>query len=814
MVRVAAQESGREASRGDRDLRRVRLRCLGTVQGVGFRPAVYRLATRFELAGHVSNDADGATVEIEGGPTRVQAFLDTLRCSLPPLARLESTVIEELQPRGDRGFVVDATIVARRRRARIPADTRVCGDCRAEMDAVGNRRRRYIFTTCTNCGPRFSLSFDLPYDRERTSMVRFPLCPACESEYSDPSDRRFHAEPICCPACGPRLWLATCEGVQLARDARALRAARRRLVKGEILAVKGLGGFQLACRADERKAIARLRALKQRPSKPFALMARDIEVARRILHLTPEEEKLLRSPQAPILLAPRAEITELSKALAPHLMDLGVMLPTTPLHIELLRSARYDALVMTSGNARDEPIARTNEEALVRLAPFVDAFLFHDREVARRVDDSVVRSGPWGPIVLRRSRGYVPDPLPLPTVSPEPVLALGAHLQVTSCIAVGKEAFLSQHIGDLDTPTARSFHEEVSFGLEQFLAVQAKCFAIDLHPDYPSSWLGERLSKAHSGHTLRIQHHLAHAAAVLAENERFPGRGEAVAALVLDGTGWGPDGTAWGCEWLLIQGDLGWNRLARATPVALIGGERAVREPWRVTLAACEELGSTGLLRDHWASMDALPANFEGLRALARGAKWPRASGAGRFFEAAGALFGLGTNNTYEGELAARFEALAYRARGDASPWPEVGLPDGVNELPIAALLHAALQRLHGGEERARCAFELHLSFCELAAALSARVVPAGTTCIALGGGCMANRLLQEHLRIAHEARGFRTLLPRSVPPGDGGLAYGQAVLASVALARGHAQRLAQPTEVWHRSKGESNVSGHPHAAG
>ena len=775
--------AGHLSPAGDGPIIRRRLRCRGTVQGVGFRPAVYRLATTLGLTGSVRNDADGAEIEIEGAQHAVRTFLDRLASELPPLARLAELEVAALDPTGSREFTVAHSVLERRRRALVPPDARLCDDCRAEMEDRSNRRHHYPFTTCTNCGPRFSLVRSLPYDRARTSMARFRLCQSCRREYHDPADRRFHAEPVCCGTCGPNLWLADPAGRPIAaQPADALRQTRAQLAAGRIVALKGLGGFQLACRADNDQAVERLRAAKQRPSQPLALMARDLAAARRLVELGAEHQRLLESAAAPIVLAPRRAGAPVGPGVAPGLDDLGVMLPTTPLHVELFRQAEYESLVMTSGNAHDEPIARDNDEAIARLARLVDFFLLHDRDIVRRVDDSVVRTVVADVMVVRRSRGYVPAALPLPVPSPEPVLALGGHLQVTACLAMGADAVLSQHVGDLDTAAARAFLDEVRTGLEEFLAVEAGVVVVDEHPDYASTWLGEQLVEQRQGRLLRVQHHLAHAAAVLAENDSFPAPNETVAALVLDGTGYGLDGTAWGCEWLTLRGDLGWDRLGRARALPLVGGERAVREPWRVLVAAFaperaeEELGQ---LRPEFKPL------LEPVANLARSADWPRASGAGRVFEAAGALFGLGRVNRWEGETAVRFEALASRAGGDGGPpWPEVVLDAGTTELPTDQLLRAAARRLRASEDPAGAALGFHRTFCYLAAELSAAVVPPHVRTIALGGGCLVNRILRQQLCAEHQRRGFQVLLPAAVPPGDGGLAYGQAVLGAVALER------------------------------
>ena len=778
---------------------RRRLHCRGTVQGVGFRPAVHRLAGRLALAGSVRNDGDGAQIEVEGAQERVQEFVARLPAELPPLARLGELEIVELIPLGSVRFDVVSSSAAPRGKAMIPPDARLCDACREDMERDGDRRQHYAFTTCTDCGPRFSLVRSLPYDRERTSMQPFELCIDCAREYGDARARRFHAEPLCCPACGPELWTAGRDSQPIDRGPQSIAAARAALESGEVIAVKGLGGFQLACRADDESAVSSLRLSKHRPTQPFAVMLRDLAIARRLVEFGAADEDLLRSPAAPILLARRRQGTGLAPQLAPGLSDLGVMLPTTPLHVELFRGAAYDALVMTSGNAHHEPIARGNDEALAELAELASLFLIHDREVVRRVDDSVARSTESGPVLLRRSRGYVPTSLPLPVEAPEPILALGSFLQVTCCIAQAGESILSQHIGDLDTCQARDFQEEVCAGLEEFLEVEAQVIVVDEHPDYPSTWLGERLAAERSARLMRVQHHLAHAAAVLAEHAAFPRTHERAAALVLDGTGFGLDGRAWGCEWLVLDGELNWHRAASAEPFALVGGERAVREPWRVAAALMAGAGEISLLAE---LRPELAPRLVELAPVVEDDLWPLASGAGRIFEAAGALFGLCSSKSWEGEAAARFESLADLAPGEAEIWDELPLASDARELPTSALLVAAAQRLRRGADPASTALSFHRTFASLAARISERVLDSDTPTLALAGGCLVNRHLRRFLSEEHQAAGFACILPHDVPAGDGGLAHGQAVLAAAALGR----------NVTLDYQGDRDVPGHPDA--
>ncbi len=761
---------------------RRRLICRGVVQGVGFRPVVWRVATSLGLGGWVRNDSAGATVEIEGECEPVEAFAKRLRGSLPPLARLDRVEVSALEPQQESRFHVGDSDEGPREHSLIPPDSAPCESCRSEIDDPADRRYRYAFTTCTDCGPRFSLVMALPYDRERTSMGRFALCPECAEEYADPAGRRFHAEPICCPACGPRLVLFDREGTPLTEGVKALEQAREALANGELVAVKGLGGYQLACRADREASVRRLRERKRRLYKPLAIMVRDLSTARALVKLTREDEALLLSPRSPIVLAPANEPGTVTGSVAPGMNDLGVMLATTPLHVELFRDAPYLALVMTSGNASDEPICCTEDDAFARLSSIADYLLAHDREVVRRVDDSVARSSSHGPFLIRRSRGWVPGRMPVPEPAPEPVLALGGYLQTTACLVRGDEAFPSQHVGDLDTELARAFLGEVASGLERFMETDAKVLAADLHPDYPSTRLAEELASERDGRVIFVQHHLAHAAAVLAENRSFPRPGETAAALILDGTGFGPDGVAWGCELLVVDGDLRWRRLAHGASLPLVGGERAVLEPWRVAVAALTEAGRAELLQR--TPLARLPGRerVDALQRIVATGEWPRATGAGRVFEAAGVLLGLGPDNRWEGGCAARLEALAARAPRAGVPWPELAA-DTESEIATIGLLVALAERIASGAPLAELAADFHASFSSLATAAVRCAVPPGTT-VALGGGCFVNRLLREHLDGELRAAGYEPLLASQLPSGDGGLSYGQAILGTLSLSR------------------------------
>jgi hydrogenase maturation protein HypF len=769
---------------------RRRLRCIGAVQGVGFRPTAHRLATELGLAGRVWNDPGGATVEVEGPASAVDAFSDLLPRELPRLARLDDLQIAEIPPVGDAAFEVSVSDQGSPAGALVPPDASLCPACRADMADPGNRRHAYAFTTCTDCGPRYSLALELPYDRARTTMACFPLCEDCQREYEDTADRRFHAEPVCCPACGPRLWLVDVHGTTVAEGPEAVDAAVQSVLNGHIVAVKGLGGFQLACLADDDAAVARLRRRKHRPTKPFAVMVADRTQALALADLTDADLQFMESPRAPIVLGRRRRDAPVAHGLAPGLDDLGLLLPTTPLH-ELVMAGVGRPLVATSGNASDEPICRGNREARDRLGAIADALLLHDRDVARRVDDSVMRSTGDGPILIRRARGWVPEPVALPLETPAPILAVGGHLQVTAAVADGGNAQATPHIGDLDSEACRSALAEAIIHLEDLLQIRPEVIAADLHPDYPSAWLAQRLAEDRGGRVLQVQHHLAHAGALCLEHGFAPPRDGALLVLAFDGTGWGTDGTAWGGEWLLVDEDLTWRRVARLEPLPLVGGEAAVREPWRLVASALATSGAQDLLSRIPLCRHVDADRLNTVAQLASTGTWPRSSGAGRLFEALGALLGVAAENGFEGEAAMRAEAAA--AAGTARPW-RVELSSEADQIPSRALLVHAAARLADGASAPDVAASFHTTFCRLAAELTQRMIhrhrPAA---LASGGGCLVNRLLRAGLASALEDR---PLLPTRLPPGDGALSLGQATMVAMTLSHDLSpDRLEFPTE-------------------
>jgi hydrogenase maturation protein HypF len=712
---------------------RRRIRVRGVVQGVGFRPFVHRIATREGLGGRVWNDGDGVVVEAEGRTDALDALARALRDEAPPLARVASVSTEAVAPLGERTFAVVASRGGGRS-AIVPPDVATCDGCLRELFDPADRRYRYPFVNCTSCGPRLTIVVRVPYDRPNTTMSGFPLCPDCRREYDDPANRRFHAEPIACPACGPRV------SPSLEEAAAALR-------EGAIVAVKGLGGYHLACDATSEPVVARLRERKHREEKPLAVMTAD-PVA--LAEPTAVELDLLRSPAHPIVLVRRRPDAALAPSVAPGTPWLGLMLPYTPLH-HLLAADTGLPLVLTSGNRTDEPIAFDDDEARRRLGDLADVFLVHDRPIHRRCEDSVVRAG----FPLRRSRGLAPEPLALPVALERPLVAAGAELKSTFCVARGSEAFLSSHLGDLTGEEAHAaFRHDLALWLEM-LGVEPATVACDLHPDYVST----RWALEQEVPVVEVQHHHAHAAACLAEH----GETGPALAVVLDGTGYGGDGTIWGGE--VLRCDLaGFERVAHLEALPLPGGEAAVREPWRSAAAHLEHAGRP-VPWERWELVrQSLSVNA------------PLSSGAGRLFDACAALLGLRERISYEGQAAIELEHLAGDASAAAYPCSVAG---GV--IRGADLVAAAHDDLAAGRERAEIAAAFHEGVA--AAFASACAAAGGTRTVVLSGGCLQNLRLLGSLRRRLERDGFRVLSHAVVPPNDAGVSYGQAAVAAARLA-------------------------------
>jgi hydrogenase maturation protein HypF len=770
---VAATNPGTERTRRS-------LRVRGLVQGVGFRPAVHRFAASLALGGFVNNDDQGVFIEVEGAAAAVARFVAELPRAAPPLARIESLESAPLAPLGELEFrIAPSGAAGRAAGASIPADLAPCDDCLRELADPADRRHRYPFINCTACGPRFTIVRSVPYDRPRTTMASFTLCAACLREYQDVTDRRFHAEANACPACGPTLMFVAA-GAARRRGEPALAAAAEALSNGLVVAVKGAGGFLLAVDARNAGAVARLRARKRRPAKPLAVMARSLEALERIAILDGPTGRALQSPARPIVLAPARPQTDLAAGIAPGLPELGLFLPSTPLQ-HLLLGDGPDLLVMTSGNLSEEPIARTNPEAFERLAGVADAWLIHDRDVHTRADDSVVRIIAGEPSMMRRARGFVPDPIALPgdAAAELPLLAVGAELKTTLCVARGGQAILSQHLGDLGDADSFAFFEETAVKLIVLAGAPPRAVAHDLHPDYRSSRWAIGWARAENVPRVPVQHHHAHVASCLVEH----GRVGPVLGVAFDGTGLGADGTLWGGE--LLVADLGgFRRVGHLRPLRLLGGEAAIRAPWRLAAAALLDAGEA---IDLPALRSLAPAWLDAVQRLySRRLLSPRATGAGRWFDAVAAMCGVGGTISYDGQAAIELEALA--AAGDHGRYPapfqrEPGAPFVIDLRPAVRAIAAELR---GGLAPAVIAARFHdtLAGAIADACRRARADGAPET-VALTGGCFQNRRLAERAKAELERAGFEVLLHRQVPCNDGGIALGQAAIASFRLAVG-----------------------------
>ena len=732
--------------------RRVRARVEGVVQGVGYRPFVYRLAGELGVEGWVLNDSRGVLVEAQGEGWAVDDFVARLATDAPPLASVERVLPEEIEPVGANGFDIRGSDGGEPE-ALVSPDAATCADCLAEVTDPGDRRHGYPFANCTNCGPRFTIVTGVPYDRPLTTMAGFQMCAACQAEYDDPADRRFHAQPNACPECGPKLSLAVAD-VAAALDG------------GQVVALKGLGGYHLACRADDEAAAVALRARKHREDKPFALMARDLGGTRALVELTAGEEELLIGRERPSVIARRRAGAPVADAVAPRSPDLGVMLPYTPLHHLLLREVG-GPLVMTSANFSDEPIAYRDDEARERLSAIADLFVSHDRPIHIRTDDSVVRSTALGPLMLRRARGYVPAGLALPLSARVPITAYGAELKSTICVAKGARAWPSHHIGDLENwETLRSFREAVEH-FERVFAVEPGVLVHDMHPEY----LSTKEALGREAATLAVQHHHAHLAACLAEH----GRTGPALGVIYDGTGYGSDGTVWGGE--LLAGDLaGFERAAHLWPVRLPGGERAIKEPWRMACAWLTEVEGgepaplPGVDPERWSQVASLCWS---------GTASPVTTSAGRLCDAVAALCGVRTEVTYEGQAAIELEALATRVRAGLPPYEGQSRED----LDVRELVSDVVADLASGTDPATVASRFHTSFAARTAAAAARAAgERGLNTVVLSGGVFQNRLLLEQTASAIGEHGLEVLRPERLPPNDGGIAYGQAAVAAAQL--------------------------------
>ncbi|WP_197320834.1 carbamoyltransferase HypF [Saccharomonospora sp. NB11] len=747
-------------------VRRVGVRVEGVVQGVGFRPFVHGLAQRFGLTGHVGNDTEGVVIEAEGAREAVSAFLKALRVEAPVLATVDRVDVVDLACRGGDGFVIADSDIHGPRRTLVTADSATCEACLAELFDPRGRRYRYPFVNCTDCGPRYTIVRDVPYDRPNTTMAAFDLCAACAREYDDPTDRRFHAQPVCCPECGPRLRLVDASGLPLEGD--PVSRVAELLRAGAVVAVKGLGGYHLAVDATNPSAAATLRARKRREDKAFAVMVPTLDDARRLCHVDDIEARVLADRRRPIVLLDRRASGGVAPAVAPGTRRLGLMLPYTPLHHLLVREVGTP-LVLTSGNVSDEPIAYTDEDAVARLGGIADAFCVHDRPIHVRTDDSVVSTWRGTVVMVRRSRGYAPEPVTCAAAFPRPVLACGAELKNTVCLASGRRAVLSHHIGDLkNVETLRAFTEAIEH-LARLFDIRPAVVAHDLHPDYAST----RYAVEESGlDPVGVQHHHAHVAACLADNGRDDSD-ERVIGVAFDGTGYGTDGTVWGGEFLLAT-CAEFERVGHLAAVPMPGGDVAVRQPWR--MAASYLHGVDGA--------EALPV------ARRQGARWeqvrrlldsrlpvPRTSSAGRLFDAVAAVLGVRDTVTYEGQAAI---GLEQRADPTCADGYEVGIADRDGTLIVdgPGLVRAVVDDRGRGSEPAVVAARFHNALAT-AVGRTCRTIAdrTGVRTVALSGGVFANRLLLTRTADVLERDGFTVLTHSRVPSNDGGISLGQAVV-------------------------------------
>jgi hydrogenase maturation protein HypF len=781
----------------------------GVVQGVGFRPFVYRLASEEQLTGFIGNDTDGVRIEVEGSAQALENFLLRLKAEAPPLSRIDSVAVQELEATGASKFEIVSSAVRGRVSTGIPADAATCPDCLRELLDPQDRRYRYPFLNCTNCGPRFTITRRIPYDRPQTSMAKFPMCPACQAEYDDPLNRRFHAQPNACWQCGPKVWLVGggSRGLQALESSpenqRALApdsGPRTNdnndpvaetidlLASGQIVAIKGIGGFHLSVDATSEPAVLRLRDRKHRYGKPLAVMVRDLDAARAVCHLSPQEESLLTTPARPIVLARRRAACAIAPSVAPGIPWLGVFLPYAPLQHLLFADGRLTSLVMTSANLSEEPIAIDNEEARQRLSGIADAFLFHDREILQRCDDSVMAVVDGAPQFLRRARGFVPLAVAagpqLPQDAP-PLLAVGGHLKNVFALASGRFVYQSQHLGDLENLTGLDFFRESLDHLMRTFEIEPRTVAHDLHPGYLSTTWAKEWAAEHAVPLIAVQHHHAHVAGCMAEHS-LEGP---VIGLALDGTGYGTDGKIWGGE-VLVSSLAGFERFAHLEYVPLPGGEKAIREPWRMGFAALRAAGVA--IEEAAALTGAAAAEARVLeRMIERGLNAPQTSSLGRLFDAVAAVVLQRRVVDYEAQAAIELEGAAVDepdALGNADYALELQGDHAASEplrISSVRMWQTLLADLSTGFSPAQIAAQFHAGVAAgfVQAALRARAAT-GLQQVALSGGCMHNGRLARLLRAGLEAQGFEVFQHRSISPGDGGLSYGQAVVAAAQLSK------------------------------
>ncbi|GBG57709.1 carbamoyltransferase [Sporomusaceae bacterium FL31] len=744
-------------------MERLRLCVTGIVQGVGFRPFVYHLAHKFDLAGWVLNHANGVQIEVEGKPEMLSRFLNALRAEAPPQASIAGVTTEPVAIEGETRFDIKKSVAMSSRSVLVSPDIATCSDCQREIKQAWNRRLFYPFINCTNCGPRYSIIKELPYDRSSTTMSEFTMCSHCQSEYRNPADRRFHAQPNACPACGPSYQLITKSGELVTGDPVAM--ARQFITNGAILAIKGIGGYHLVCNAEDNQAVTLLRQRKFREDKPFAVMCSDLSTVRRHCNVSKEEERLLAGAVKPIVLLEKGCCYDLAQAIAPGNPYLGVMLPYAPIHWILMESE--DIWVMTSGNGCDEPIAYQDDDARNRLAGIADYFLIHNRPIYTRIDDSVARVIRNKPTILRRSRGYAPAPIALSGEGPQ-VLACGGELKNTFCFTKQKSAFLSPHIGDLENLATLECYAGTIEHYTRLFDTKPEFVVHDMHPDYLSTKYAQMLELP----KIAVQHHHAHIASVLAEH----GVNESVIGVAFDGTGYGEDGHLWGSEFMVADCS-SFTRAAHSRYLTLPGGAKAIQEPWRQAAWMLHELFGNDFIRMDIPLNRNIPENWQLMvEAANKGINSPLACGAGRLFDIAAGILGLRPSIRYEGQAAVDLELAASGARGWLLPY---SISEGqVAELdfrPTFAGMAEALQhKVNPGE----LAASFHLTLATATLEMIERIYQTtGIRKVALSGGVFQNMTLLSHILGMANDR-FTVLLNHQVPTNDGGLALGQAAIA------------------------------------
>jgi hydrogenase maturation protein HypF len=757
--------------------KRIRYIFSGIVQGVGFRPFIYRMAVKNGLAGFVQNTPEGVIVEVEGSSGSLDLFLDGVKNELPPLAKVTRMESSDIEVQHQDFFKIIPSSAEGQADVHITPDAATCPDCLKELFDPANRRFHYPFINCTNCGPRLTIINAIPYDRGNTSMSCFELCEKCNTEYENPADRRFHAEPNACPICGPQLKLYDAEGNPHQTDD-PVKTAVALLESGYVLAIKGLGGFHLSVDAGNDEAVKKLRLRKYREEKPLAVMVRDIHSAKNIAEINHEEENLLNSPQRPIVLLKKIKNHLISGLVAPDVPNLGIMLPYTPLQ-HLLLEKKFSALIMTSANQVDEPICIGNREAFDRLKGIADYYLVHNRDILVRCDDSIAFIADKQPRLLRRARGYVPQPLELKDVCPS-ILALGGQLKTTQCILKGRFAFISPHIGDMETPQARDFFHESITLMTRVTETDPKIVACDCHPAYYSTQVAQEIP---AEKIIKVQHHHAHIVSCMADNQ-IEGK---VIGLAMDGTGYGMDGNAWGGEFLIAD-ETGFERFGHLQYIVLPGGEKAIHEPWRIAVSLLkmaygpswrETAGRLNLISDK--------NQYELFDKIIDGRiNSPLSSGLGRLFDGVASLIGARRQVSFEGQAAMGLEMLATGSSGKSYPFEIVRAKSKPYILDISSIIRGIVADMEAGQSDVKIAVSFHQTLVDAFASLANEMRgETGLGRVVLSGGCFQNKILLEGAVDKLKYSGFDVFCHRQVPANDGGISLGQAVAAASMIKKG-----------------------------